>query len=98
MSEAKKGKTYSDEHKKKISRAKKGKNRDITWGTKISEAKKGKTKKGKPIMQIDFNTNEIIKIYSSLNEAIKLTGIKTISFNISGKTKKAGGYIWKYKN
>ena len=49
-------------------------------------------------MQIDFNTHEIIKIYSSLNEAIELTGIKTISFNISGKTRKAGGYIWKYKN
>jgi len=27
-----------------------------------------------------------------------MTGIKTISFNISGKTKKSGGFIWKYKN
>lgn len=98
MSEAKKGKIYSEEHKKKISESKKGKNRNITWGIKISEAKKGKSKKGKPIMQIDFNTNKVIKIYPSLNDAIKLTGIKTIPFNINGKTKKAGGYIWKYKN
>jgi hypothetical protein len=98
MSESKKGKIYSEEHRKKISESKKGKNRNITWGTKISESKKGKTKKGKTLLQIDFNTHEIIKIYPSLNEAIKLTGIKTIPFNISGKTKKAGGYIWKYKN
>lgn len=98
MSKAKKGKICSEEHKKKISEAKKGKSRNITWGTKISEAKKGKIKKGKPIMQIDFNTGKVINTYPSLNEAIKSTGIKTIPFNISGKTKKAGGYIWKYKN
>jgi len=98
MSNTKKGKIYSKEHREKISKSKKGKPRNITWGEKISKSKKGKNKKGKTIMQLDFNTNEIIKTYSSLNEAIKTTGIKTISFNLSGKTKKAGGFIWKYKN
>jgi hypothetical protein len=99
MSEGKKGKAiHTEESKKKISESKKGKNRKITWGNKISESKKGKNKKGKAIIQIHPITKEIINVFSSITEAIKVTGIKSISNNLIGKTKTSGGYIWKYKN
>jgi hypothetical protein len=98
MSERRKGKTiHTEESKKKISESKKGKNREITWGDKISESKKGKYKKGKTVIQIHPITKEIINVFSSITEAVKVTGIKSISNNLTGKTKTSGGYIWKYK-
>jgi hypothetical protein len=98
MSETKKGKKiHTDESKQKISKSKKGKTRNIMWGNKISESKKGKSKKGKSIIQIDPVTKEVINIFSSINEAIQKTGIKSISSNLIGKTKTSGGYIWQYK-
>jgi hypothetical protein len=99
MSENKKGKTiHTKESKQKISESKKGKKRNIIWGDKISESKKGKPKQGKPIIQICPQTKETINIFSSITEASKITGIKSISNNLIGKTKTAGGYIWKFKN
>jgi hypothetical protein len=44
--------------------------------------------------------NEILKEYKSLNEAFNETGIKrtNISNCLTGLSKSAGGYKWKYKN
>jgi hypothetical protein len=39
-----------------------------------------------------------VNTFLSITEASKITGIKSISNNLIGKTKTAGGYIWKYKN
>jgi hypothetical protein len=99
MSENKKGKAiHTNESKQKISESKKGKKRNIIWGDKISESKKGKQKQGKPILQLHPKTKEIVNTFLSITEASKITGIKSISNNLIGKTKTAGGYIWKYKN
>lgn len=52
----------------------------------------------KNVMQIDQQTNQVIKIYKSTVEAMKETGIDrtNISKVCNGKMKTAGGYIWKY--
>ena len=41
-------------------------------------------------------TNIIIKIYPSISEAHRNTGINNISACLNGKQKTAGGYIWEY--
>ncbi len=82
----------------KISESKKGISREITWGDKISESKKGKKKKTKIVLQIDPQTNQIIKEYSSTKEAIYQTHNKGIPNALSGISKTSGGFIWKYKN
>jgi hypothetical protein len=98
MSESKTGKSiHTEESKQKISESKKGKKRNIIWGDKISESKKGKSKQGKSIIQIDILTNKVINVFSSITEATNITGIKSISNNLTGKIKTSGGYIWKYK-
>ena len=98
MSESRTGKSiHTKESKQKISESKKGKKRNIIWGDKISEAKKGKPKQGKSVIQLDPITNKVINVFSSITEAINNTGIKSISNNLTGKTKTSGGYIWQYK-
>ena len=51
----------------------------------------------KPVVQIDLNTGELLKIYPSIAEAEKEvpTG-KHISSVCKGKRKSAGGYGWKF--
>lgn len=51
------------------------------------------------VLQIDKNTNEIIKEFSSLKEASEQTHIaKSIICKVcNGKGKTAGGFKWKYK-
>ena len=51
------------------------------------------------IYQMDDNGN-ILKEYESLSEAVKETGInsKSIRDTTNGKQKRAGGYVWKYKD
>jgi hypothetical protein len=98
MSESKTGKSiHTEESKQKISESKKGKKRNIIWGDKISEAKKGKSKQGKSVIQLDPITNKVLNVFSSITEAINNTGIKSISNNLTGRTKTSGGYIWQYK-
>lgn len=74
----------SEEIKQKISKSMIGKN---TWSVG------GYTSKS--VHQYDLNNN-YIKTYPSVSEAIRQTNIKTIFFCVIGKTKKAGGFIWKY--
>ena len=55
----------------------------------------------KPILQIDINTQEIIKRYNSSMEAIRALGLeKQASANIravaNGKRKTAYGYQWRW--
>lgn len=70
----------SEEHKLKISQALKG--------HKVSEGKKEKMKK--PIFCVETNV-----YYSSIKEAMSITGFSSISIAVkNGRT--AGGYHWKY--
>ena len=102
-----KGQKRSDYTKQLMSEARKGK--IITWGDKISEAKLGKPKpKGfgkklalinsKPIEQYHPN-GTLLNIFPSAVEAMRQTGIKNdnISMCLRGKSKSAGGFVWKYK-
>jgi group I intron endonuclease len=99
----------SDYTKQLMSEA--GKNREITWGDKISKAKKNSTyRHPKEIMDkiaqyhskpIEQYTPEgiLLNTYPSAMEAMRQTGVKNdnISQNLRGKSKSAGGFIWKYK-
>jgi group I intron endonuclease len=97
-----KGHKVSDETKEKIKLSMIG--RTITWGDKISEKLKGKPnlknrgRGNKPIIQFDKKNNQI-KEWNSISEASKETKISfnSISNNLVGRCKSAGGFIWKYK-
>lgn len=50
------------------------------------------------VLQIDKNTNEIIKEWNSMKEAEDALNIKTHIYEvIGGKRKSAGGFLWKRK-
>lgn len=83
----------------------------MNWGDKISKSKQNSNYKRtvetnrltgdnnkKPILQYDKNMN-LIKEYKSATDAMKETGIKNdnISHCLRGKSKSAGGFMWKYK-
>ena len=61
---------------------------------KISNTLKGKiSKKKRKVKQLDMNRN-LIKEFSSITEAKLQTGIKGINNVLTGRAKKAGGYLW----
>ena len=108
-SQSLKGLKRSDYTKQLMSES--GKNKEITWGDKISEAKKKSTYRhpkeimekiakhnSKPIEQYD-SKGILLNTFISAKDAMKQTGIKNdnISQNLRGKSKSAGGFIWKYK-
>jgi|TARA_B110000858_G_scaffold52393_1_gene60696 group I intron endonuclease len=86
------GRTHSEETKAKI--REKRKNQIITKETNETISNKLK----KPILQFTKD-GEFIKEFLSRNEAANELGINpsSISNNISGRKKTAGGFIWKYK-
>ena len=105
------GMKRSDYTKQLMSEA--GKNKKITWGNKISEAKKNSnytftqehkdnlsknSPNSKPIEQYT-PAGILLNTYPSAMEAMRQTGIKNdnINQNLKGKSKSAGGFIWKYK-
>ena len=107
ISKGNKGKKLSDETIKKLSEANKGEknpNYGKHWSEehkkKISEALKGifNTKCSKPVLQIDKNTNEIIKEFPSIMEINRQLGYSQghISDCCLGKRKTHKGFIWKY--
>jgi hypothetical protein len=53
----------------------------------------------KPVLQYDLNDN-LIGEYSSIKEAAKITGIHKVAIGTSARSKnrRAGRFIWKYKN
>ncbi len=92
-----KDKIYTEERNSKISKA--NKNRDISheWREKMSLAKKGKpSSASKPIIQYSLK-NEYIKEWNSIAEAKRWLGSGDIQGNVLGRTKSAGGFIWRYK-
>ena len=107
MSESHKGKTFSAEHKKKISENNPMKRPEVR--KKVSESNKGKTRseehkkkisesmKKTPVIGIHKITGLIIE-YPSTKEAERITGIN--SGNIvkccKGIRKSTGGYTWMY--
>ena len=78
------GKHHSEETKQKISKGKKG-----IPNIKLS----------KPVLQIDKNTNEIIKEFPSVMEVERQLGFyqSNISNCCKGKRKTVGCYKWQYK-
>ena len=55
--------------------------------------------KRRPVIMLDVETMRTISVFKSAREANKETGIsyKSISSVCNGKSKTAGGYIWKFK-
>ena len=49
--------------------------------------------KKRKVKQLDMNRN-LIKEFSSITEAKLKTGIKGINNVLTGRAKKAGGYLW----
>lgn len=68
-----------------------------------SDSKLNNPKLLKPVLQIDKNTGDVIKEYSSINEASREANVHNSSIshccssNSKKKQKTAGGFIWKYK-
>jgi len=83
---SRKGIVMSQETKDKVSASKKGKN-------------KGKeSHRSKAILKIDKVTDEVICEYDSISQAGEELNIRTsINNALSGVSKTAGGYKWKYK-
>ena len=67
---------------------------NINWGTRTERAKESQSF---PVIQVsmDYKT---CKIYPSINEAERETGIQNINACLSGKYKTAGGYRWVLAN
>lgn len=80
------GKHHSEESKNKIRNNKnrnlKLKNREVNWN--------------KPIIQYDLNMNHI-REWNSAQEAYSIIKRGDINACLKGRTNKAGGYKWKYK-
>jgi len=99
MSENRKGHTmYNNEWREKIRQGNIGRIVSEETRAKLSASKKGKpsTYPKKPINQYTLN-DEFIKEWSSITEAKQNTNIKGIPNCLTGISKTAGGYIWKYK-
>lgn len=112
-----KRKPHSEETKKKISEKAKGRKHTEEWKIKMSETLKGRkfseeTRKrmseiqingshSKPILQIDKETNDIIKEWPSISEVERQIGIDGSLITRCCKNKphhkSAGGYKWQYK-
>ena len=57
-------------------------------------------RRGKPVFQIDLNTNQMISEYWSIKEAVRQTGINQslISLCCARKRLTAGGFVWRYQD
>lgn len=99
ISESNKGKigTFSSKkHTKetKIKMAEKAKGRKIN----VSPEGRERTKKANSIAVLQFSlSDEFIKEFKSISEAMTHTKIKSIGACCKGKRKTSGGYKWKYK-
>lgn len=89
---------HSDETKQKMSIIMKGKVKTKEHCKNISLSKKGipNDKRGVPVLMFDLNNN-FIKEYQSVIMASKENKIN-IDSCLSGRCKRAGKYIFKYKN
>lgn len=103
QSESKKGKTLSEETKKKLSVAHKGAKMSDETKKRMSELRKGKQLNrqdcSKWVIKLSLD-NEILHFYPSMSEAERETGVnyKCIGYCCNGKQKTAGGFKWVYAN
>ena len=74
------------------------------WATVYDRTKGGhgcqecsRRMRSKAVLQLN-DSGDLIREYSSISEASAETGINRVSISsvLRGKTKHAGGYIWKY--
>ena len=105
-----KGKTKSEEHRKKLSQVMKGKAFSEEYRKKLSQAKKGKplsedtkrkmskAKNDKKIPLVAIDINGKVKIFESQRECSRVLGIHLGSINmcLQGKRNSTGGYLIKY--
>jgi hypothetical protein len=93
--ESQRGKTFSDEHRRKLSEGRKGKHASAETRALQSKIK---TESAKPILQLSLN-GELIKEWKSSLEISKQLGIdrSAIYKCIKGKLHKTGGFKWKFK-
>lgn len=88
------GKTHTAEARKKISEARKGKRLSNETRERMSESRKKRA-----VCQYT-KENEFVKLYVSITEANKQTGINYSNIctccSGNGRQKTAGGYIWRY--
>lgn len=68
---------------------------------RISQSLVNNPKLSQPVVQIDKNTNEVIKEWSSMAEAERQLGIRQANISACcrgvNRHKSAGGYKWRYK-
>ena len=100
LSESHKGKKFSQETRIKMSESRKGKKRTEETRKKISKSHlNGKC--SKPVLQINKETNDIIKEWPSISEVERQIGINGTLIIRCCKNKpynkSAGGYKWQYK-
>lgn len=98
-----KGVPMSEETKKKISNSHIGLlkgSKNPMYGKKREDVSKRNVESGYTILQIDPNTNNVIKVWNSLREVSRETGWNRscISDCCNNKTKISHGYVWKYAN
>lgn len=103
LSEANKGKRLLEETKRKISESLKGE-KNPNYGKKFSDETRKKMKDSRPdskrVAMIDKDSGMILKVFNSVREAGRETGIyytniiKCCKKHQSYKT--AGGFIWRY--
>ena len=95
MSQAKKGKTFSDEHRKKLSQACKGKKHTEETRKKISQANNYRKI---PVVAIDKNSK--VRIFKSQGECARQLNLNpgNIYMCLRGRLKSTGGYTLKKIN
>lgn len=105
ISDALKGKAKSISMKEKLSKTRKEKFKlgEIVIhnkGKKMSDEQRDKISKARkiPVVCINVNTMEILKIYDSIKDASEELGIDSSSIAkcCKGKVKTAGKFLWKY--
>jgi len=99
------GKHLTEETKRKLSESHKGKckywegkKRSPATIAKMSENRKGKTIGETHCQSLKVECVDNGKIYSSIGEAARASGISRTGIvnNLKGRSKSAGGYIWRY--
>ena len=97
VSEALKGVPKTEETKRKMSESKKGVPKSEETKRKMSEAHIN-GKKSKRVLQLDKNTGEVIRQWSSINEVHRQLGYSqgNISDCCNGKFEQRYGFKWKY--
>jgi hypothetical protein len=97
------GKHHSEDTKRKMSESHSGENNHL-YGKHRSEDVKKKLSESNPnskiVIMIAKNNGTVLKIFNTIRDAERDTGIdnSSISKCCRGKMKTAGGYIWMYED